>query len=148
MFILALIASQGFDMFGFWTTLLWALSALSATVGLYIYRSGEYGFIYYVGIFYLFLSICIMVNFRSHATAGRLLADIYTFTIGPFHALAWISNRILTFLTKGALPSLVPSPWSVINYKPASLKSWDIIQDKRADRWRRIKRRITDSQRG
>lgn len=138
MFIRALLASQRVDMFGFWTTLFWILSALSAAIGVYIYRGAEGGAIFIVEMFYLVLPIFLLANFRSHVTLLRLVADVYTVTAAPFHLAAWASNKLLNQVTKGSIPLKIANPWSILNYKPTTSRSWEIIQEKRKRRWSKV----------
>lgn len=148
MFIFALVASQGYDMFGFWTTLLWILSALSATIGIYVYRDQAVGATGFIGMFYLSLPIFILANYRSHVTLSRLFADIFTVTVGPAHAAGWLFNIFLRHSTKGAIPLKIPSPWHIVNHKPRRSKSWEIIRDKRIRRWRKLARKLNVSRKG
>ncbi|MGP9723112.1 hypothetical protein ACT3SZ_03720 [Corynebacterium sp. AOP40-9SA-29] len=148
MLLFGLLASQGLDMFGFWTTLLWILAAMSAAIGIYIYNAPEGGLLGFIGLFYLSLPIFIFANYRSHVTVPRLFADIYTVTAGPIHAVGWLFNRMLHRITGGAIPLKIPNPWPIVNYKPPTSRSWDIIQDKRTRRWRKLTRKLTASQEG
>lgn len=148
MFIFALAASQGYDGFGFWTTFLWTISALSATIGIYVYRGQDVDALGFIGMFYLILPICILANYRSHVTLSRLFADIYTVTAAPIHSAGWMLNVFLRVSTKGSIPLKIPSPWPIINHKPQQSKSWETIQDKRIRRWRKLTRKLNVSQKG
>lgn len=116
---IALIANQGIDGYGFWTASLWMSAAFCATIVVKIHTNSvetPLEFIYFLAGFAF---ITFLANYRSHAAFLRLLADAYTFTIGPVHLLAWAAALGMKKIIHGRNYFDVPSPWPVVNYKPS-----------------------------
>ncbi|MGP9722694.1 hypothetical protein ACT3SZ_01590 [Corynebacterium sp. AOP40-9SA-29] len=116
---LGLIAGQGLDGYGFWTTLLWMTAAVTATLTVTVNTdsaSSPLSFTYFMAGF---AAIATIANFRIHSSSRRFLADIYTVTIGPAHFLIWVLMAIPAMVTQGSRTHAIKHPWTIFDYKPS-----------------------------
>lgn len=135
---IALAAGQGLDGYGFWTALLWMLSAVGATVVVKINTSSVETPLQFSYFLAMFAMIAFTANYRVHVSFRRLLADVYSFTFAPVHAAIWAIVYGMQKLIHGRGSIYLIKPWEIMNYKPTLSTGRAMIIEKRNKRLEKL----------